>query len=304
MMSVILWLVGIAFALFVIFAIIGAIIERKEAQQKQQQVTTKKVNCPNKPAKSLVQKLRDPDLKQSEPLDSKAPINDEKVDFSKKSHNQQLKEILDMVVETPPVKEPTVEPDIRFVTPHIEHRQANRSRYIKARKLSSAFTVIDFETTGLSPETSEIIQIGAVKYADGKIVDTFSSYIKPQFSKLSSRITNITGITEDMLVDAPIIQDVLPKFIEYIKCQTLVAHNASFDMKFLFSACDRCQINTDRFRVIDTLFLSRRLIGGVTNYKLETLKKELGLGTYKSHDALGDCYTTGILYLNCYQKAQ
>lgn len=192
--------------------------------------------------------------------------------------------------------------DQRSEPPKALSQQNYKERYIKARTLSENYTVIDFETTGLKPENSEIIQIGAVKYENGTIVDSFSTYVKPTRSKISRTITRITGITEKTVASAPVINDILPDFLNFIEKQTLVAHNASFDMKFLIASVDYCGLTMDRVRVIDTLPLARRTIPNTTNHKLETLKKELNLGDHDSHDALGDCYTTGSLYQTCFSK--
>lgn len=187
---------------------------------------------------------------------------------------------------------------------HSNTRSSHNSEYIKARKLTDSFVVIDFETTGLKVADSEIIQIGAIYYVNGEIINTFSSYVKPTSSSLSPTITRITGITMNTLTDAPTLENILPKFLTFIGGLTLVAHNASFDMKFLLSAIDRCGIVMEKFRVIDTLTLSRRLFDGMPNYKLETLKKQLNLGDQRSHNALEDCYTTGSLYMTCLRKTQ
>lgn len=198
---------------------------------------------------------------------------------------------------------PGIKLDMHLVN-HSKTQISTKSEYIKVSKLTESFTVIDFETTGLSITDSEIIQIGAVKYSVGKIVDNFSSYVKPTSSFISPTITKITGITNDMLSEAPTIEKILPSFLDYIKRQTLVTHNASFDMKFLLSSIEKCNIDIERFRVIDTLPLSRRLIEGMPNYKLETLKKQLSLGDRKSHNALEDCYTAGSLYMTCFQRSK
>lgn len=174
--------------------------------------------------------------------------------------------------------------------------------YTKVRKLVKDFTVLDFETTGLDPLDDNIIQIGAVRYRDFEIVDTYYTYINP-FIEISSTITRITGITDEDVESAPSIYVELPRLIEFIGKDTIVAHNASFDMKFLLENIEEIGLNVVRFRVIDTLPLSRKQILKTKNHKLPTLKKFLELSHLDSHDALADCKVTGELYKYCYEKS-
>lgn len=173
-------------------------------------------------------------------------------------------------------------------------------KYTRARKLTKNFVVLDFETTGLNQFESKIIQIGAVKYENNSKIDYFTTYVNPQ-TQLSSKIIQITGITDEQLKDAPIIDEVLPDLIEFVGDYDLVAHNASFDMKFLLYNMNNLGIPYKRFRVIDTLSLARKHIK-TKNHKLVTLKKYLKLDQYKSHDALDDCYVTGEVYKYCYER--
>jgi len=94
------------------------------------------------------------------------------------------------------------------------------------------YVVVDIETTGLHPMTSEIIEIGAVRYKNGKTAEEFHSFIKPR-EKLSEFTQKLTGITQDMLSEAPDVEEVLPKFVEFVSDSVFVAHNAAFDYRFL-----------------------------------------------------------------------
>ena len=129
----------------------------------------------------------------------------------------------------------------------------HESRYNKSYEPSfDSFVAIDFETTGLRSSSDAIIEIGAVKFENGKFIDYFNSLVNPKIT-IPLTITKITGITNDMVENAPIIEQILPDFIDYIADYPLVAHNASFDMGFLLNNANKEIKNP----VVDTLQLSR-----------------------------------------------
>lgn len=169
--------------------------------------------------------------------------------------------------------------------------------YIKARKLVNNVTIIDFETTGFDPVKNEIIQVGAIKYIDGIESERFLEYAKPSGS-ISSRISRLTGISDETVSDAPPLEETLKKLVYFLKKETLVAHNASFDMKFLLENLSKFDMPHEKYRVIDTLTLARRHISETENHKLPTLKKYLEIEA-NSHDAIEDCFVTGKLYYHC-----
>ncbi|HAA80630.1 MAG TPA: PolC-type DNA polymerase III, partial [Thermoanaerobacter sp.] len=135
--------------------------------------------------------------------------------------------------------------------------------------LEDEFTVFDIETTGLSNINDEIIEIGAVKIKEGKIIDTFETFVNPKIP-ISSFITKLTGIDESMVKDAPSIEEILPKFLEFASNSVLVAHNANFDVSFIKSKAKKFNLNVNN-AVLDTLELSRHLYKDLKNYKLDTL---------------------------------
>lgn len=169
--------------------------------------------------------------------------------------------------------------------------------YIKSTQLESDVTVFDFETTGLNSKEHEIIQVGAIKYRNEKIIDSYESLIKPS-SPISPKITKLTGITNEMVVDAPLPKDLLTDLHNFIRGETLVAHNAPFDMRFLLEKSKQHQITHEKFKVIDTLRLSREYIHSTSNHKLATLKKYLKVDAL-SHNSIEDCRVTGVLYYHC-----
>lgn len=193
--------------------------------------------------------------------------------------------------------------DITISRSEIKSRASNNNyNYTKIRKLVNDFTVLDFETTGLSPENDCIIQVAAVKYRDFKKVDEFVMFVNPLIP-IPKRITDINGISEDDVKDSPTIDKILPQLIEFIGEDIIVAHNASFDMKFLLAKMQANNIEYRKFKTIDTLSLARKYIDFTKNHKLETLKSFLKLNHLSSHEALHDCYVTAELYKYCYEES-
>ncbi|WP_158232972.1 MULTISPECIES: PolC-type DNA polymerase III [unclassified Sporosarcina] len=174
--------------------------------------------------------------------------------------------------------------------------------YTKARKLVKDYTVLDFETTGLSAENDSIIQVAAVRYRDLEKTDEFVTFVNPLIP-IPDFITKINGIKNVDVIDSPTIEKVLPKLINFIGDDVIIAHNATFDMKFLLAQMQINHIEYRKFRAIDTLPLSRRHIDFTKNHKLETLKSFLKLNHLSSHEALHDCYVAGELYKYCYEES-
>lgn len=182
-----------------------------------------------------------------------------------------------------------------------ERQPKKKYDYTRVRKLTTDFVVLDFETTGLSPVENNIIQIGAIRYVNFELVEEYNTLVNPK-EHISSNITEITGITNKDVAYAPTIEQVLPTLLEFINNDIIVAHNASFDIKFLLENIERLNLTSDKFRVIDTLSLARKHIDETPNHKLPTLKAFLNLDHLESHDALADCKVTCELYKYCYEK--
>lgn len=173
-----------------------------------------------------------------------------------------------------------------------------KNAYISRRteETPSSYIVFDVETTGLEPSIDKIIEISAIKYIDNREVDIFNELVNPKI-KLDPYITTLTGIQNNDLINKSSIDIIIPKFIEFIEDFTLVAHNASFDIKMIVAESYRSGIQFPNNKVQDTLKLSKRIFSkpDIPNYKLETIKNYLGL-TYSSHRALDDCYTCASVY--------
>ena len=163
--------------------------------------------------------------------------------------------------------------------------------------LTENITTLDFETTGFSPVKNEIIQMGAVKYRNGVEIDRFEQFSEP-FYPIPWKITQITGITNEMVMGAPPLAQTLRELYGFLDGETIVAHNASFDMKFLYENLRRHDIDYNDFNVVDTVKLARQSIVGLPNYKLPTLKQFLNLDI-GSHTAIEDCLVAGEVYYHC-----
>ena len=166
----------------------------------------------------------------------------------------------------------------------------------------ATFVVFDVETTGLSTAYDTIIELAAVKIQDGRVIDKFERFANPH-KPLTAKIIELTHITDDMLTDAPEVDEVVTEFKEFIGDAIVVAHNASFDMGFLYTAYERSGIQGVTHQVIDTLELSRLLNPTFKNHRLNTLCKRYGIELTQHHRAIYDTEATGYLLLHLLKEA-
>ena len=159
--------------------------------------------------------------------------------------------------------------------------------------LTEEFVAFDLETTGLNSREDKIIEIGAVVMKDGKEIDRFQTFVDPH-QKLENVTTELTGITDAMLKGAPSIEEILPKFIEFVGDRVLVAHNADFDTGFIQSACKNQNLPYD-FTSVDTLALSMVLMTQMKRYKLNLVADALNLPEFNHHRAADDAVTCGLI---------
>ncbi len=159
------------------------------------------------------------------------------------------------------------------------------------------YVVFDIETTGLDPEFDEIIEIGAVKIKDGIKIDTFNSLIKPEY-EIDEFITELTGITNEMVENAPSIDEVLPKFMDFIKDYIIIGHNVNFDINFIYDNLGELNIPPITNDFVDTLRISRRLIPELKHHKLSDLANYFNIDTNGSHRALKDVEITSEVLNN------
>lgn len=161
--------------------------------------------------------------------------------------------------------------------------------------LNADYVVFDLETTGFSPETNRIIEIGAVKVQNGKIVDKFSTFVNPQVP-IPFRIEQLTSINDSMVIDAPVIADILPEFMKFCEGCVMVAHNADFDMSFIKKNCQRLDIDC-KPTIVDTVALARVLLPNLNRFKLDTVAKALGISLENHHRAVDDAGCTAEIFV-------
>ena len=161
--------------------------------------------------------------------------------------------------------------------------------------LDADYVVFDLETTGFSPETNRIIEIGAVKVQNGKIVDKFSTFVNPQVP-IPFRIEQLTSINDSMVIDAPVIADILPEFMKFCEGCVMVAHNADFDMSFIKKNCQRLDIPC-KPTIVDTAALARVLLPNLNRFKLDTVAKALGVSLENHHRAVDDAGCTAEIFV-------
>ncbi len=165
----------------------------------------------------------------------------------------------------------------------------------KGQSLSDRYVVFDIETTGFSARYDKIIEIGAVKVENGNVVDRFSEFINPKIP-IPFKIEQLTGINDEMVMNAGTIEDVLPRFIEFIKDCVMVAHNADFDMSFIFKNARDLGYELD-CTIVDTVSLARVLLTSISRYKLDTVAKALGIVLENHHRAVDDAECTAKIFL-------
>ncbi len=157
------------------------------------------------------------------------------------------------------------------------------------------FVVFDIETTGLRASSDAITEIGAVKVSGGRVVDEFNTFVNPG-RPIPSNIVQLTGITDDMVADAPAEDKAVADFLEFARGSVLVAHNANFDTSFIKAAAARCDIPFEN-AYIDTLELARTLIKDVKNHKLNTLTKYFNVKLENHHRACDDAAATAQIFI-------
>lgn len=166
--------------------------------------------------------------------------------------------------------------------------------------MDQTFVVFDLETTGLKPEQCEIIEVGAVKLQNGEIVDRFQTFVNDG-GVIPPNITQLTGITTDMLSGAPNSREVLTDFHAFCAGCCLVAHNAEFDMGFVRFHAARFNLSFSN-PYADTLMLSRYLMHDLINHKLDTVCEALGVVLKDHHRATDDAAATGEVFVRLLEK--
>lgn len=161
--------------------------------------------------------------------------------------------------------------------------------------IPGSYVVFDLETTGLDANKDEIIEIGACKVINGRIDQTFSTFVKPS-KHIPREITELTSITDEMVKDAPSINYVLPDFYKFCYGSKMVGHNVSFDMGFIVVAGKKLSYNFDN-TTIDTIEMARKQLPGLKNYKLGTVVERLNIVLDNAHRAINDATATAKVFI-------
>lgn len=157
------------------------------------------------------------------------------------------------------------------------------------------YIILDIETTGLSKHMHKITEIAAIKVKNKKIIQEFQTLVNPEI-KIPPFITSLTGINNLMVRDSPLIEEVMPKFLNFIKEEPIVAHCATFDHGFLNYNSQICLNKEILNQRICTRKVSRRLIPNISSYKLSTLCEHFKIKNLKAHRAMGDVRATNLLF--------
>ena len=165
----------------------------------------------------------------------------------------------------------------------------------KGQSLDDTYVVFDIETTGFSPQNCRIIEIGAVKVVKGVIKERFSTFVNPEVP-IPFRIEQLTSITDQMVMDAPKIEEVLPDFLRFSEGAVMAAHNADFDMSFIIENCKRLGIDRE-FTYVDTVGMARFLLPALNRFKLDTVAKAVGVRLDNHHRAVDDAACTAEIFV-------
>ena len=165
----------------------------------------------------------------------------------------------------------------------------------QAQSLDDTYVVFDLETTGFSPNVNKIIEIGAVKVVNGSVTEKFSTFVNPDVP-IPFRIEELTGINDDMVMEAPMIEEILPEFLKFCDGAVMVAHNAAFDMSFIEENCRRLGIWRE-FTSVDTVALARVLLPQLGRFKLDTVAKALHVSLENHHRAVDDAGCTAEIFV-------
>jgi DNA polymerase III epsilon subunit family exonuclease len=173
----------------------------------------------------------------------------------------------------------------------------------QGQKLDDEFVVFDIETTGFNKESDQIIEIGAVKIRGGEVIDRFSSFVDPG-RHIPDHITKLTSITDEDVAGSDPIEKVLPRFIDFIGTDAVVAHNAGFDTGFIAAKALALGLPAFENTVVDTLALSRGLYNTLKKYTLDAVCRHLGISLENHHRAVDDAEACAGIYMQCVKELE
>lgn len=181
---------------------------------------------------------------------------------------------------------------MEFESFHIDRPQKGKSLLAFPRD----FVVLDLETTGLFPQYDEIIEVACLRVRDLAVIGSFHSLVHPEY-EIDEFITELTGITNEMLSDAPTIDAVLPQIKDYIGDDIIVGHNVNFDINFLYDAFHNIMQLPFSNDYVDTMRLSRRILPTLQHHRLRDMVSYFNISSTGAHRAFCDCEST----LSCYR---
>ena len=170
----------------------------------------------------------------------------------------------------------------------------NKGKAVNA--LPEDYVALDLETTGLDPEYDSIIEIGMVRVRRGEVTAEYSTLVNPGM-EIDEFITDLTGITNDMLASAPAIAEVLPTARDFLGDDIILGHNINFDINFIYDNCERQGLTPVSNDYIDTMRISRRVLPDLKHHRLGDIVNALGVDHAQAHRAIGDCHAT----IDCYK---
>lgn len=176
---------------------------------------------------------------------------------------------------------------------YIDYEQSDM--FDEQKTFEGNYVVFDLETTGLDSVKDEITEFGACKIENGVITQVFSTFVHPS-KHIPREVTDLTGITDDMVKDAPSINYVLPDFYKFCYGSTLVGHNVAFDMGFIYAAARKLNYNFDN-PLKDTMEMARVKLPGLKNYKLGTVVERLNVKLENAHRAVNDATATAKVFI-------
>ena len=163
------------------------------------------------------------------------------------------------------------------------------------------FIAFDLETTGTLPGVDRIVEIGAVRFVDGKVEAVYSTLVNPQIP-MPEAASRVNKITDDMLVGKPTIDHLLSSFAEFCGDDLIVAHNAAFDAQFLTADIKKHETKAPTGVIVDTYSMAKKVLPGLANYKLGTLVQHLNIPAGEFHRAEEDASYCGKLFIHLVEK--
>ena len=172
----------------------------------------------------------------------------------------------------------------------------------RVEKADNDFVIIDIETTGLSVENDEILEIGAIRIVNGKTVEEYERLIAVK-TEIAQNISELTGITQEQVKEnGKPINEVLPSFMDFVKGSEVAGYNVNFDHDFLLAECSRQGIDITKIKFTDVMTIVKSKLKGMRSYNLEPVAKRLGITTKQQHRALSDCYLLYQVYCKLNEK--